>query len=161
MSVNDTAGIILALLRRHGPMHGGDIAIRAAAYQPICRVTRSQVYREVESLHLRGLVRYVGSGTRRSVSYQISRAGTAALNAWLAAPTNAAAREVPLARVALADDGAARDTAVAAAVAHHGQALTAVKAAQSGADPVLAELLDLTAEHHMRVLAWLTRPVTA
>jgi DNA-binding PadR family transcriptional regulator len=95
--VNGTAAALLGLLRRFGPMTGGEL-MRAAGvvvgdYWPI---TRSQAYRELAALAERNLVTAGPLGPRDARPFAITSTGDAAFRAWLASDPGEDTVRVPL-----------------------------------------------------------------
>ena len=94
--VNPTAAAILGLLHS-GPMTGGEL-MGAAGQQlgGFFSVTRSQVYRELQTLSEVGLLRLGDRGARASQQYRITAAGKRSYRAWLAGPGGLDALRSPL-----------------------------------------------------------------
>ena len=95
--VNGTAATLLGLLRRFGPMTGGEL-MRAAGvvvgdYWPI---TRSQAYRELTALAERNLVTAGPLGPRDARPFAITGTGESAFRAWLAGDPGEDAIRLPL-----------------------------------------------------------------
>jgi DNA-binding PadR family transcriptional regulator len=84
--LNSTAAALLGLLRQRGPMNGNALTLTAkAAISDYWTVTRSQVYRELNSLRSRGLVSSGPLGPRESRDLSVTETGNAAFLSWLAA----------------------------------------------------------------------------
>lgn len=85
-TLNSTEAALLGLLRRYGPMTGGDL-VRCAElvigeYWPL---TRSQIYRELTAMTGSQLLSAGPPGPRRTRRYTMTPDGDAAFQAWLEA----------------------------------------------------------------------------
>lgn len=75
---------MLGLLSQTGPVNANVLSRSAAAViGDFWTLNRSQVYRELESLERRGLVRAGPTGSRSSREFRLTRRGTNALDHWL------------------------------------------------------------------------------
>lgn len=82
-TINPTSAAILGLLHTE-PMTGGEIVTIAEKWlRPFWNMTRSQVYRELPELAVRGLVKPGKTGPRLSVPYKITAVGVRVFRDWL------------------------------------------------------------------------------
>ena len=95
--LNSTAAALLGLLRRYGPMTGGDLVRTAETvigeYWPL---TRSQIYRELTTLTGDQFLSAGPPGPRRTRLYSLTPAGETAFLAWLQASPGDAQPRMPL-----------------------------------------------------------------
>jgi DNA-binding PadR family transcriptional regulator len=96
-AVNATAGTVLGFLSR-GRMSGWDLSRAIAdSVGNFWNVTRSQVYRELQSLETRGLVVPVGErGARDRRVYRLTPAGRREFKRWVARDPEDETRRVPV-----------------------------------------------------------------
>ncbi len=82
--LNSTQAALLGLLRKHGPMTGGEL-VRAAKLEigDYWTITRSQVYRELGVLAAQGLLAAGLPGPREALPFRLTEAGEATFLAWL------------------------------------------------------------------------------
>jgi DNA-binding PadR family transcriptional regulator len=87
--LNSTQAALLGLLRKHGPITGGEMTggelVRAAklVIGDYWTITRSQVYRELGALAAQGLLAAGLPGPREARPFRLTDAGEAAFLAWL------------------------------------------------------------------------------
>jgi len=82
--LNSTAAALLGLLRRYGPMTGGDLLRTAKlVIGDYWSVTRSQVYRELTALAARGFLEVGPPGPREARPYALTEEGASAFLGWL------------------------------------------------------------------------------
>jgi len=87
--LNSTQAALLGLLRKHGPITGGEMTggelVRAAklVIGDYWTITRSQVYRELGVLAAQGLLAAGLPGPREARPFRLTEAGEAAFLAWL------------------------------------------------------------------------------
>jgi DNA-binding PadR family transcriptional regulator len=162
--LNSTAAALLGLLRRHGPMTGGDLVRTAETvignYWPL---TRSQIYRELTALTGDQLLSAGPPGPRRTRRYSLTPAGEAAFLAWLQASPGDAQPRMPLLLTVLfgADLPPGRLAEILEdyerrhreRLAHY-RALHA-ELADSGVDPYARATLGFGIRHEQAVLQWL------
>lgn len=83
MRINSTAASLLGFLHS-GPMSGAEIVRRVQeSIGYFWNVTRSQVYRELQSLEREGLTRAADTGPRDRVRYETTAEGRAVFAQWL------------------------------------------------------------------------------
>lgn len=82
--LNSTQAALLGLLRKHGPMTGGEL-MRAAKLEigDYWTITRSQVYRELGVLAAQGLLAAGLPGPREARPFRLTEAGEASFLVWL------------------------------------------------------------------------------
>lgn len=95
--LNATAGTVLGFLTRD-PMSGWDLSHAITeSVGNFWNVTRSQIYRELNSLEAQGLVAPVGAlGPRDRRVYRVTPAGRRAFKRWVARDLEEETRRVPV-----------------------------------------------------------------
>lgn len=130
---------------------------------PLCRLTRSQVYRELPVMAGRGYVRAGKPGVRSSLAYSISAGGRRAFAAWLASPLEADHSRNPiLLRLGFGAQHSNSDLRrlVADAREQHEAALTMHKdnvtdRKQAGSDPYAQACAEFGVAYEKALLRWL------
>jgi DNA-binding PadR family transcriptional regulator len=118
-AVNATAGTVLGFLSRKR-MSGWDLS-RAIAESVggIWNVTRSQVYRELQSLEAGGLVAPVGDrGPRERRVYRLTPAGRREFKRWVSRDPEGETRRVPVLLTTFFGDEVPRNRLTAILAAH-------------------------------------------
>ena len=95
-ALNATAASLLGFLHK-GPKTGWDLVCAVeASVGYFWNVTRSQVYRELKTLAIAGLVTEKASGARDKGPYAITAAGRAAFDAWISRPPGPEILRLPI-----------------------------------------------------------------
>lgn len=160
--LNPTAGSLLGFLN-NGPMTGWTVfELCKSTIGAFWNVTRSQVYRELNDLAKRGLVKEGETGPRGRTPFTITAAGGRAFRAWLDSPpppdiirsplllTVFFGAQLPPARLAamLADQRALHATILERYEMLYG-------AVEHGGDPFISATVDFGARHERMIVEWL------
>ena len=162
VQVNATAASLLGLLR-DGPLTGHALAARAASeLGDFWTVTRSQVYRELASMSVAGLVAPGPAGARDARPYALTDSGRAAFTAWLHADPGPDVVRIPLLlRLAFVEDLAPERLAalLSAQRTEHAARLASYEASEAallqlGATPQQLATLRFGLAYERAVLGW-------
>jgi DNA-binding PadR family transcriptional regulator len=159
--INATAASILGLLARE-PMSGWELyAAFECSIGQFWSITRSQVYRELQTLAASGLIEIGATGARERRVCSITTAGRATFGRWIAAMPGDEIIRFPLLLSIFFGDSLPRETLAAFCAEHrrkHAAQLAAYEAQLPQAEaaaPFPAQALRFGISYERTVLAWI------
>jgi DNA-binding PadR family transcriptional regulator len=159
--VNATAASILGLLSRE-PMSGWELfAAFECSIGQFWSITRSQIYREIQTLAASGLIEIGATGARERRVCTITAAGRERFRAWIAAVPGGELIRFPLLLTTFFGDSLPLETLSAICVEHrakHAAQLAVYEAALPEAvehAPFPAQTLRFGIAYERTVLAWI------
>jgi DNA-binding PadR family transcriptional regulator len=159
-TLNETAASVLGFLSI-GPLTGWDLnALAEVSVGHFWNMTRSQIYRELQSLQEVGLVEVGATGSRNARRFHLTAHGRKRLKHWLAEPAGASIERNPfLVKLFFAEQMSAtqRRALLASARARHEESLATLEGVVSMAEelsPYAAATATYGIAVHKAILEW-------